>query len=333
MKSSLKKIATAGLLSASLVIGSVGVVAYANGNAYENFKEAVFNSMDIQNATSKVDGTVRFDGETIASVNTISEMGDMEFYSKVETSVSGETNTYEISHDGEMFYAAENGKLTKMEGMNFAYREDGTIIGSGIDGELSFQIEENGAPGGRMFTVTAGEPLSEDELEDSDAYESRAVFTTVATPDQELTPSTKKLMEMVADILAGDIKTHFTGSGDKVQVNLEGAQIPEIMNVALNALAETNNKDMHYTDPDSLEGVLFDAMTGMDIAKELRFKSASYTGELTDGILSMNSARLVITGTDKSGNIHEIEIEFTGELSEIGTTVATDLSALYGEGV
>ncbi|MCL2771705.1 MAG: hypothetical protein FWD71_00005, partial [Oscillospiraceae bacterium] len=40
-----------------------------------------------------------------------------------------------------------------------------------------------------------------------------------------------KLAQMAVDALVGDVKTYFTENGNKISVNLQGAQIPDIVNV------------------------------------------------------------------------------------------------------
>lgn len=349
MKSNVKKIATAGLLSATLLVGSIGIAASANGTAYEDLKAAAFETVQQRNYTGKVNGKLIFDGEVLADITSVAEMSEDGSYNKNEGTVLGKSSTYEHGRNAEGFYVAEDGKVTMQEPFEVMFDEDGEYMGTQAiaydeDGErIKININENGehtflkadveegtdpASGARTVTVRGGETPSEDE--DLSIRTINTVY--FEDDDRELSPSTKKLMGMVMDILVGDVKTHFTSSGDDVQVSLDGAQIPEIANVALNAFFESQGRYINYLEDDSFDAVFYDCLKTLSEGKDMHFKSVSYTGSLDGGMLSDNTAKAVIVGTDKNGNAHELVIDITADVTNVGTTQVTDMAEIYGKG-
>jgi len=131
--------------------------------------------------------------------------------------------------------------------------------------------------------------------------------------------STMKLVEMVTDLLVGDVKTHFTGSGDTVSVNLEGAQIPELLNVAASAMVEQSTNNSGKT---SREYDFFgDMFENLSITQNVQVKSIGLEAELKDGYTTKNIITIVLTGADSSGTVHEIELNCTADIGNIGVTI------------
>lgn len=130
--------------------------------------------------------------------------------------------------------------------------------------------------------------------------------------------SAMKLMEMVIDLLVGDVKTHFTGSGDTVIVNLEGAQIPELLNVAASAMVEqSTDKPGRTSDEYELFGDIFE---NLSITQDVQVKRISLEAELKDGYTTNHVITIVLTGTDSSGTSHEIELFCIADISDLGST-------------
>lgn len=137
---------------------------------------------------------------------------------------------------------------------------------------------------------------------------------------QDSSPSADKLKETLSDALIGDIKNQFTSSGNTVQLNLEGAQIPEVVNLTLAAAMETRNERINDTsdfrhDDDCN---LFELIPQLQSAQ---LQSIHYQGTIANDYLGENSFTVVLTGTDTSGTAHTIEINADTTLSDIGQTV------------
>lgn len=263
MKKNFKKMAMAGALIGVLTVSGVSTIAFASGNAYQDYKSAVLQTAEVQNMTVTADITVKQNGEVIVSGNTTSQIDGRNQYSNSQIQVGGETTNVESS-------TANGTTITRIgDQYNSMSRSD-----------------------------------EDDERNDSERFSASS--------------STMKLMEMVTDLLVGDVKTHFTGSGNTVSVNLEGAQIPELLNVAASAMVEQSTNQSSKT---SSENDLFgDVFENLPITQNVQVKRISLEGELQDGYATNNVITIVLTGTDSSGTSHEIELFCKADISNIGAT-------------
>lgn len=133
-------------------------------------------------------------------------------------------------------------------------------------------------------------------------------------------PNAQKLMEMVTDLMVGDVKTHFYSNGDTVTVNLDGAQIPELLNVAASAAIEnSSNKSERMYDENELFGDVFD---NLNITQDVQITRISMESQLKDGYLENTVITMTMTGKDNNGATHEIEMTCNAAISDIGSTTA-----------
>lgn len=262
MKKSLKAIAIAGALAGVLVVGGVGAVALANGNAYENYKAAAFKTMEVENMTTESSYTIRQDGQSIITGSTHSQSSGESHYSSSKIDVNGETMELETASDSST-----------------------------------------------MITRINDQYSSYNELLDEDYYEDR----------EDRSPNKEKLANTVIDLLMGDTKSHFTGSGDQVSLNLEGAQIPELVNLAVSAMVE-ERMDEKVQIPEGEFDALHAAIKNMPITQDASISRIGLEGTMKDGYLGDNTMTIVLTGKDSSGATHELEIVITSSISEIGST-------------
>jgi len=263
MKKSFKKIATAGALIGVLTVSGVSTVAFAAGNAYQNYKSAVLQTVEAQNMTVAADITIKQDSEVIMSGNTNSQIDGRSQYSNSQIQADGKTTEVESS-------TADGTSITRI---------------------------------GDQYTSTSRAD-KDDDWNDSEQFGTSS--------------STTKLMEMVTDLLVGDVKAHFTGSGDTISVNLEGAQIPELLNVAASAMVEQSaNQSGKMSGEDDFSNNAFE---NLSITQNVQVKRISLEAELKDGYTTNNVITIVLTGTDSSGTGHEIELFCTADISDIGST-------------
>ena len=161
-----------------------------------------------------------------------------------------------------------------------------------------------------------------------------------------------KLATMALDALVGDVKTLFTESGDKISVNLEGAQIPDIVNVALAAITDKslNNRigancssdmaESMMSGMGSMKGMMtsMDSMKGIkdlgDVAQSvlnnlsdiqnIQVTKGSMDATLSaDGYISSAIINVTVTGTDSAGTSHTIVFAVNVSLSNIGSTTVS----------
>lgn len=130
--------------------------------------------------------------------------------------------------------------------------------------------------------------------------------------------STVKLAEMVADTLAGDVKNQFVKDGQTINVNLTGAQIPELARLALSAAVENTGRigDKHQGNDASLKSM----MDKLPKLSNIDIKSIDMTATVDGNILKSNKVTVVITGVDANGVAHELSVMLNGEITNVGST-------------
>ncbi len=263
MKNS-KKLLAAGVVVGCLTVGTTGIIALANGNAYQNFKTAAMQTMQAKNMTVQSVSSVTRNGEVIVSGTQTRQTDGDQFYVSSEMAADGKTViTESAKKDSELIYV--------------------------IDGkyyQTSFGDEEYGRRDGRS-------------LEDS--------------------PNSKKMMEMVTDLLVGDVKNHFSGDQNHVSVSLDGAQVPELLNVAAAAMSEQagNRRSDRVQDfPDSYRG-------HMDISQmsNLQIKAISMDADIVNGLLDNTNVSITISYNNAQGQAEEMSFYAESKISDVGTTV------------
>lgn len=142
-------------------------------------------------------------------------------------------------------------------------------------------------------------------------------------PGQMDDEKAKKYTKAFLDILAGDMKTAFVVSGDKVQLNLESAQVPELVQLGtafIMEMKEPEGKNDKF-DFDSLDLIKFDAS----------IQSVSAEFDLTQGAETA-SFKVDVEGRDSSGNRHVLTME--GNMSiKTGDIAKIELPDLEGKNV
>lgn len=84
-----KKI-TAACMAAGLVLaGTAGIIAYAAGNPYKNYKSAVVNTISEDNLTAHAAVQMKQNGKVIASGNAVYEKTSEVQYASVVADVAG----------------------------------------------------------------------------------------------------------------------------------------------------------------------------------------------------------------------------------------------------
>lgn len=264
MKRNTKRLAVAVMLIGCLTIGGVSVFALANGNPYQDFKNAAMLTVQEQNMTVAADVSVRQDGITILSGETFAQLNGNDQYSSSRLQIGGETLDME------------------------SCQTDGTEI---------TRI-------GDQYTSNTGKENDDEENDSEDRF--------------DFSPSSLKLAEMVVDVLVGDVKTHFSGNGNTISVNLEGAQIPELLNVAASAgIEEAAGKNREPSPEKELFG---NVLENLSITKDIQVKRIGMEAQLKDGYMDTVTVNLTLTGKDNNGTSHEIEITCNSAISNIGST-------------
>ena len=134
--------------------------------------------------------------------------------------------------------------------------------------------------------------------------------------------STVKLAEMLADTLVGDVKNQFVKEGQTISVNLEGAQIPELVRLALSAAGEHSNS-MQASKNNDEQGPAESMKPMMDIMPKLsniNVKSIAMVATVEGDTLKDNEFTVVITGTDANGVSQEIALKINAKITDVGNT-------------
>ncbi len=90
-----RKIAVSCLTAGCLALGSVGIVAYAAGNPYESYKDAVTGTIMQQNLTANASVLMKQDGNVIASGSGVYEKDGTTQYSKINSNILGQSTISE----------------------------------------------------------------------------------------------------------------------------------------------------------------------------------------------------------------------------------------------
>ncbi len=134
-----------------------------------------------------------------------------------------------------------------------------------------------------------------------------------------------KLMDMVTDLLMGDVKTQFNGSGDTITLNLSGAQIPELLNVAVSDRIEhgASRNGRWYSDANGNDE-LCEMFASLSTLQNISIGSISLNATVKDGYIADNNITIIVNGEDITGTAHKVELTMATAVSDIGnTTVST----------
>lgn len=268
MKKKMNKFAVAGLLVGCLTVGTMGSVALAGGNAYEDYKAAVLQTATAQNMTVKADVTVKEDGVAVLTGETFVQTDLKDSYAGSTVQANGNTLDMETARSGNETLIRHGDTYTALISPEYSEGKGGT---------------------------------------------------------HELSANGVKLMNMVTDLLVGDVKSHFAKNGDTITVDLDGAQIPELLNVAVSTAAEQAGakadspefKHDKVLDNDNLFG---DALWNLIITENVQIKSIHLDGTVQNGYLTNNNLTVVLTGNDSAGVFHEVELFLNAQVSDIGST-------------
>ena len=91
-----KKITAACMAAGLALMGTAGVVSYAAGNPYENYKSAVVNTISEDNLTVNAAVQMKQNGKVIASGSAVYEKAVGVQYAGITADVSGQSMVQEI---------------------------------------------------------------------------------------------------------------------------------------------------------------------------------------------------------------------------------------------
>lgn len=263
MKKNAKRLLITGMLMGCVTVAGTGLVALADGNAYQNFKTAAMNTAKTENMTVQSVMSIEKNGEVIASGIRTSQKNGSTIYSYGAITAEGKTlNTESMRNDTELVHGVD-GKYTKIS------------------------IDETG------FSRRGERSLAD-------------------------SPNRKKMMEMVTDVMAGDVKNYFSGGQDHVSVSLEGAQVPELLNTAVAAM---NERSGHTKRVDSRRFKNFELMHGEFADLEnLQIKAISMDSDIDNGLLNNTDAAITFTYTNDDGQQEELTLRMHSDISQVGST-------------
>ncbi|MCQ4088241.1 hypothetical protein [Saccharibacillus sp. JS10] len=140
----------------------------------------------------------------------------------------------------------------------------------------------------------------------------------------ESSPSAIRLAEAASDLLIGDVKNRFTENGDTIKLSLTDAQIPELANLALNAVLEASaqhEKQFGYDEnDDSAAGFDIDKKALFPIVSNGRVESVQLEAKVADGTITAIQTKITVSGLDESGKNIKVEASIDSTLSNIGNT-------------
>jgi hypothetical protein len=147
---------------------------------------------------------------------------------------------------------------------------------------------------------------------------SRNLFGYSSEGWETLTPTQQKFINAVIDLAVGDVKNYFTANGNTISLNLSKNQIPQVAQLLLAVGVEQINiqRENGYIEDDINEVIpMFTADTEIELA--------NMTITINDSKQITGCDMIgVIKGTDIDGLLHELVLELTLSITDIGTTKA-----------
>ena len=200
-------------------------------------------------------------------------------------------------------------KAGEQEKIMESYRKDGTLI-----------VRENGSD---VYNVIQGDP------EKGNRFKHRM------SHDENEDPEVSKAGELVLDALVGDLKNYVTAGekadgGSEVTVQLSGNQIPAVANaltsLALRSASEDGKREKAH--------MLGSGEFSMDInhpelVEDIRITNINLTADINkDNLIEKQAMDITVSGRDKDGNAHKVEISIDMDLSGFNNTTpdAVDLT-------
>lgn len=108
-----KKITAACMAAGLALMGTAGVVSYAAGNPYENYKSAVVNTISEDNLTVNAAVQMKQNGKVIASGNAVYEKSAGVQYASVVADVSGQSMVQEEYSDCNIKVKSDGSRYTE----------------------------------------------------------------------------------------------------------------------------------------------------------------------------------------------------------------------------
>lgn len=108
-----KKITAACMAAGLALMGTAGVVSYAAGNPYENYKSAVVNTISEDNLTVNAAVQMKQNGKVIASGNAVYEKSAGVQYASVVADVAGQNMIQEEYSDCNIKVKSDGSRYTK----------------------------------------------------------------------------------------------------------------------------------------------------------------------------------------------------------------------------
>lgn len=108
-----KKITAACMAAGLALMGTAGVVSYAAGNPYENYKSAVVNTISEDNLTVNAAVQMKQNGKVIASGNAVYEKSAGVQYASVVADVSGQSMVQEEYTDCNIKVKSDGSRYTE----------------------------------------------------------------------------------------------------------------------------------------------------------------------------------------------------------------------------
>lgn len=108
-----KKITAACMAAGLALMGTAGVVSYAAGNPYENYKSAVVNTISEDNLTVNAAVQMKQNGKVIASGSAVYEKAAGVQYAGITADVSGQSMVQEEYSDCNIKVKSDGSRYTE----------------------------------------------------------------------------------------------------------------------------------------------------------------------------------------------------------------------------
>lgn len=298
------------IVASAAVFAASAFAASGNLSAYNTFKQSMINTMssgslaaEPENYTLNTTMNVNYDGETVIKARNVAKNQNIDARSYTTT----------------------------MEGADF-----NNTTGSWVwkEGDTEYILQQN--PNGDFTRSTFNEKEwakknNEDYYEDDFQY---------SYDINEAAPNNTEIqfVNALIDTVMGDTKNYFTTDGDYIVLNLEGGQIPELVQLGTSLAFESMDPSSmsHHSALENGYGQLSSLEKTLTSLKNHRIDALSVRMLANDSEYSWmtdTTFSVKLSGQDANGIRHSLAVDGSMNIEQVGSTVADPAPDLTGKTV
>ncbi|MCL2576787.1 MAG: hypothetical protein FWE27_01885 [Defluviitaleaceae bacterium] len=309
------------LVVACVVLASAITVSAVNGSPYEQLKNAVFDALFFENYTMEGEFTIRVNGEITDREKAFISQGNTARLNINSSWSNTAMSSFNATTGGSLEYTAPPSFQTTT-GDSLNYTTTGGSLAMNTSGEyrtkfMDFYTDRLSVSANRWdlnagqqwYSVEVYENMDDTYWDRSRSNSNRLIDDMFYGRDTERDSNSVRLMELVLDLVVGDLKhivSMTTRDGSRyISGEITGNQFPEIIRLLVDMSVE--DRYMYITDNIRAQSIEINRIRG-----EAEIDSA--------GNLAYIGCNINIIVTDTFDETHDIEFDVSLRFSDIGTS-------------